>query len=158
MINRRVAAGLRGLNVITSRLREDPEDPEPVQGRVQGRLRNFRAHGRVVGDDEFVDYESDDQVEKDINDGMYDAVNELMGEGDTMSKVTPYLSAVMPFIQSFQGGDDKAKAEAAAKEAAAQAKKDAEAKAASNKKLYIVLGVLGGIAVLGGGIFMARKK
>lgn len=107
--------------------------------------------------------DSDEQVNQDINDGMYEAVNELMGAvdkgTDTMAKVTPYLSALAPLLQSFQGGDDKKKAEEEAKKAEEERKKEEARQAASKKTtLWVVLGLLGA-GVLGlGGYLVARKK
>lgn len=106
-----------------------------------------------------IGYETDEDINRDIDDGLYDAVNELMGdaEGD-LKKAQPFLSALGPLLSSFGGGSDADKKKA--EEEAEAAKKEEEKQAAANKKttLYVVLG-LAGAAVLGfGGYLVSRKK
>lgn len=108
--------------------------------------------------------ETDEEINQDINDGLYDAVNELMGgtNEENLKKAQPYLSMLGPLLSSF-GGGDKAKEEAEQKkkddEYNEQKRKDDEAaKKGKNTTLYVVLGVVG-VAVLGlGGFLVSRKK
>ncbi len=107
--------------------------------------------------------DTDEEINKDIDDGLYDAVTELMGDAKSdLEKAQPYLSAIGPLLSSFGGGPsdaDKAKAAEQAKKDEA-ARKEAEKQEAANKKttLWVVLGLVGA-AVLGfGGYLVVRKK
>lgn len=111
----------------------------------------------IIGsDDDVTDEETDDVINQDINDGLFDAVNEIAGVD--ISTFTPYLSA---FASGFGGGDDakaKAAAEETAKKAAEAAKREEEQRSKNSKTtLYVVLGIIG-VALLGGGTYLVARK